>query len=314
MLSITVTNIVDELLSYFLQDVDNYELFVKFYETRYPWLWQKQFSNCQRIGLNIKRCINEISNHLAISPKTFNNISRICLEESDEVKNSVVNKYNDCFDANVKVYIYIDLNCGAGWATQSKQTYLVLIGVKSLIDLGFNTRNTIKKILFHEFGHIVSWMYRNKIEEIESLEQKDYDPIYMLYSEGLAQRIAYDFLKSNCWFQPKKWYYWCERNFENLAQEYFQRMLNNRSVDDFFNIMLSYKDKTQTGYFIGLKFINYLENKYSIEEITKLELSDVEKHIFNFLLKNSQHRRKHGVCGSLRSTKCLSELRKHRYR
>ncbi len=187
-----------------------------------------------------------------------------------------------CFGVESSMYnivIYVGLENGAGWVTEFLEKPSILFGLEAISRLNWSSRTF--GLVAHEFGHLVHRMLRD--ENIEKLENEE---IYLLYTEGIAQRIE-DFISGRPWhLEEKRWFEWCQRNNELLKKEFLRRVEEGEGLNMLFGSWYSFMGWKFTGYYLSYEFILWLEKEYnySIKEIMKIGLSEIKEKIMEFLV------------------------------
>lgn len=180
------------------------------------------------------------------------------------------------------VVIYVGLENGAGWVTEFAGKPSVLFGIEAIAELGWYER--IGGLVAHELGHVVHWLLRG--EDLEKLEEEE--QAFWLYTEGFAQRIE-DLATGRPWhLESEGWFEWCSENEATLKGEFLRRMEANEPLNPFFGSWYRLFGKQFTGYYLGYRFIRWLERDYPLEEIAKLEKKELKHRILRFLRGLSQ--------------------------
>ena len=204
---------------------------------------------------------------------------RLAHEKLLEVLPRVETKIEGLFGVKPEDYnvvIYVGLENGAGWVTEFLGKPSVLFGLEAIAELGWYER--LEGLVAHELGHVVHWFLRG--ENIEELED---EPAMGLYTEGFAQRVE-DSVCGRPWhLEEEGWFEWCERNEGLLKGEFLRRIHENEPLNPFFGSWYTLFGKQFTGYYLGYRFIRWLEGSYSIEKIAKLESGEVTRAILRFL-------------------------------
>ncbi|QDA31317.1 hypothetical protein FH039_06510 [Thermococcus indicus] len=174
------------------------------------------------------------------------------------------------------IVIYVGLENGAGWVTEFKGKPAILFGLEAVAELGWY--DGIAGLIAHEFGHLVHWLMRN--EDLEKLEE---NAIMGLYTEGFAQRVE-DSITGRPWhLEYDGWFEWCTRNERRIKEEFARRVRENEPLNPFFGSWYELFGMKFTGYYLGYRFIRWLEETLSFEEIAKLEKEKVRGMILEFL-------------------------------
>ena len=93
-------------------------------------------------------------------------------------------------------------------------------------ELGWHVEPYLSGLIVHEIGHLLHMAWRGEWEKFEELEEQD--PLFMLYSEGFAQRCEHTILGKESWHQAQSeyWISWCRQNRGWLAIEFLKKVEN----------------------------------------------------------------------------------------
>lgn len=184
-------------------------------------------------------------------------------------------------EPEVNIILYLGLCNAAGWATTLDNKDAILLGAEKIIELGWQEEKTMEALIFHELGHIWHKLYGN-------LEPAAHYPgehsLVQLYQEGVAMRCQQILCQDDGMYHQNKdgWLDWCMENTEELKQEYFRRVANNESTQDFFGDWCSYQGHSDVGYYLGCQFIKYLEKEYTLVQIANLNISELGRAFTSF--------------------------------
>ncbi|WCN28973.1 hypothetical protein [Thermococcus kodakarensis] len=196
-----------------------------------------------------------------------------------EVLPRMETKIEELFGIKPKDYnvvLYIGIENGAGWVTEFLGKPPILFGLEAIAKLKWYSK--LEGLVVHEFGHLVHWLLRG--ENIERLEDEQ---MFLLYTEGFAQRIE-DIIIGRPWhLEEEGWFEWCEENEGLLKAEFLRRIQEKEPLNPFFGSWYTLFGKRFLGYYIGYKFICWLEKDYSLEEISKLKREEIKGKILKFL-------------------------------
>ncbi|NJE61103.1 hypothetical protein [Thermococcus sp. 21S7] len=174
------------------------------------------------------------------------------------------------------VVIYVGLENGAGWVTEFMGRPSILFGLEAIAELNWYDR--LEGLVAHEFGHLVHWVLRG--EDIEKFEDEG---MMWLYTEGFAQRVE-DIVTGRPWhLEYDGWFEWCTRNERRIKEEFSRRIRENEPLNPFFGSWYELFGMKFTGYYLGYRFIRWLEETLSFEEIAKLKKERVRGMILEFL-------------------------------
>lgn len=83
--------------------------------------------------------------------------------------------------------------------------------------------------------------------------------------------------KDDFYHQNKgNWLEWCKENQSFLYKEYIRRIDCGESVRDFFGDWSNYQGKSDVGYYLGCEFVKTLLEKYTLNQLANLSLSEIE--------------------------------------
>ncbi len=171
------------------------------------------------------------------------------------------------------IIFYLGLGNAAGWAFRQGDDGYLLLGVEKIIELNWDELLDLQALLYHEAGHLIHQKY-----QVDDLD-KDYDGVWRLYIEGLAMVIEQELLMNESYFHQNK-AGWLEsiRRLENIYINDFRRRVNLRlSTDDYFGDWCNVFDISDVGYYLGHKFVRRLLEKYSLNELLKMDKLKVEE-------------------------------------
>ncbi len=183
---------------------------------------------------------------------------------------------------DIVAVIYVGIGCGAGWATRYEGQPAVLLGLENIVKERWQTKNRIEGLIAHEIGHLAHIEWRNGWDTFENEEK---NPLFLLYSEGFAQRCEQLITDRDKWHltQDTDWLSWCEKSKGWLAKEFLARLDKSEPVKDFFGSWFDIQGKKYTGYFLGYSFIRELERKYDLREIALLDSDNVRGLTLGYL-------------------------------
>lgn len=260
--------------------IDTFPCFLKYwngskdswieYIKNYPELFEKIKWDYERYKMDWHEHLKLLSKRNVDELKlAHENLLKILPEVEEEMKRLFgVRDYN--------IVIYVGLENGAGWVTEFMGKPSILFGLEAIAELGWYKK--LKGLAIHEFGHLIHWLLRG--ENIESLEDEQ---IMWLYTEGFAQRIE-DLIYGRPWhFEEKGWFEWCEENEEIIKKEFLRRVKEKEPLNPFFGSWYALFGKQYLGYYLGYKFILWLEEEHSLEEIATIEKEVIKRKILEFL-------------------------------
>jgi len=241
-----------------------------------------QYADSILSGLSLK-CINDSISYsfdrdiLPTIIQALNSYDRLeCLKTLfDQIESELMRSIHILFDSepDVLIILYLGLCNGAGWVTQIGKQRVILLGAEKILELNWDTETKLKGLIFHELGHI--WHECKGIARFhgEYLKEK---AILQLYREGIAMVCEQILCHDECYYhQGEEWAEWCKDNLFEIRKEYWKRIENEKSVQDFFGDWNDYKGYPDTGYYLGAQFIRYLMCKQSFDRIASLPYQEL---------------------------------------
>ncbi len=185
-------------------------------------------------------------------------------------------------DFDIILVVYVGIGCGAGWATKYGGRPAILLGLENIAEEKWHTKRRLRGLISHEIGHLAHKEWRSGWG---ISEEKEPDPLFLLYAEGFAQRCEHLISGKETWHlaPDKEWIHWCEQNINWLAGEFLDRVSSRTPVIDFFGSWFDIRGKKQTGYYLGNAFISGLEKIYTLKEIALLDNGDVRELAIEYL-------------------------------
>ncbi|MBC7094357.1 DUF5700 domain-containing putative Zn-dependent protease [Thermococcus sp.] len=260
--------------------IDTFPCFLKYWDgskdswieyiKNYPELFEKIKWDYERYKIDWREYLELLSKRSVDKLKlAYENLLNVLPKVEEKVKKLFdVSEYN--------IVIYVGLENGAGWVTEFKGKPSILFGLEAIAELKWY--NKLKGLIAHEFGHLIHWLLRG--EDIEKLEDEQ---IMWIYTEGFAQRIE-DLISGRPWhLEEPGWFEWCERNEGIIKREFLRRVKENEPLNPFFGSWYTLFGKQYLGYYLGYKFIRWIEQEYSLENIAAVEKEVVKRKILEFL-------------------------------
>ena len=185
---------------------------------------------------------------------------------------------------DVDIILYLGLCSGAGWATDINGKRCVLLGIEKIVELGWQNIDTLSALIYHELGHIWHFILNKELEDSDSIVTTREKAIAQLYEEGIAMLVEQILMDKGEYYHQydKNWLGWCEKNEAMLAKEYLRRIIENDSVQDFFGDWCSFMGHSDTGYFLGCRFIRHMLESYSLKEIATMDIELVSQNFARY--------------------------------
>lgn len=252
------------------------------YMSSYPELLQKQLNDYASLQENWRATASErifpaLSERLTAIRTAHENLLKICSDVYDRSRQAID------FNNDLVCVIYVGLGCGAGWANEYDGKPAILFGLENIAEEGWQEKDTLEGLMAHELGHLVHFEWR-KQADLDSEE----NAWWQLYTEGFAQYCEGVISGRSSWhmrrFEPEKhWQEWCQNNLGWLASEFLRRTNQGEDMRPFFGSWFDLRGQKQTGYFLGHKLIEILQEQMSLREAALL--TDIESRLRPFLVQ-----------------------------
>ncbi len=276
---IKIVNLFDDFLNFYFKNKfeDLFHLWEKFYKEKYENLYLKLVEDLKKDNIDYKE-IGRIS-LFDFGYKT---------NKLKEIKENILKFYDkiykiekDYINFDFQIIIYIGLGISAGWAILFEKDLTILFDLIKIDELNWGSYEKIRGLFSHELSHLIHMNLRGDYDEFE----KENDSVFLLYVEGFAQKFGEYFVQEDIWYMFKdEDLKWCKENQIFLKEEYFKRVKNCESVNDFFGDWYDIKGKKMVGYYLGYKFIEFLENHLNLINISKLNLKEIKDYFLLFHL------------------------------
>lgn len=218
-------------------------------------------------------------------------------------------------DGEIYIIIYVGAGTGAGHVTKYKNRPAMLFGLENIANLNWHNIKTLKGLVFHELGHVIHMIEREKNcpkltktdkeskygEKNEENVLEKYENLiwFRLYEEGIAQRFEHLLQGKETWHMDdqitedgtSQWKSWIDDNYNYICNTFYNRVLNeNHKLSDLFgsdreNSDCNFHGKIQVGYYIGAQMIKEWQKSLSLKKIMKLPEKDIKERVIDYLSK-----------------------------
>lgn len=193
-------------------------------------------------------------------------------------------KVNDCFgnEVGIDIVLYVGLCNGAGWVTNINGRDVILLGVEKILELNWLDEASMCGLIYHELGHVYHTQYGDFNQQSDISEQNF---VWQLFTEGIAmyfeQILVNDF---NYYHQDKNgWLKWCDNHFEQILADFHKDLeAMTKCNQRYFGDWVSYNGRGDVGYYLGTKFVQRLNEKYSFEELINMKIGRVHQEFISF--------------------------------
>ncbi|MBU0493971.1 MAG: hypothetical protein KKA73_30095 [Chloroflexi bacterium] len=239
---------------------DQIDAWANEYMARYPALFAKQTADYASAGVDWRTVARDrVFPHLAERAPRMAAAHDVILA----VHTPVLDQFGARLgvDFSGRLVIYVGLECGAGWATTYEGTPACLLGLEAIANLDRHTPERLRGLIAHELGHLAHMVWRERAGASD-LEESEADPLFLLYSEGFAQRVEHVTLGCDAWHmgdEDQAWLAWCQAHVGALAAEFLRRLDAGEPVREFFGSWYDIQGHSQTGYYLGHEVVRDLE-------------------------------------------------------
>ena len=230
---------------------------------------------------------------------------KLVLDRAKKDIDNIIETEEDIF-----IVIYVGAGTGAGHVTKYKNKPAILFGLENIANLNWYKIDTLTGMIFHELGHIIHMIEREKYisstikENIQSGKQnhenvlKKYEDLiwFRLYEEGTAQRFEHLLQGKETWHMDEmteegdsQWRAWINSNYSYICNTFYNRIKNeNNKLSDLFgsdreNSDCNFHGKIQVGYYIGAQMIKEWQKSLSLKEIMRLPKEEIKERVIDYL-------------------------------
>lgn len=216
-----------------------------------------------------------------VFPKNKHKPARIAfvIETIKENVNSVIDTIRSKYGlylADFQVIIYHGLGNAAGEATNFRGKPTIFFGVEKVVELDWDTKEKILNLIVHEYAHLIHETLQKDGLERKTPHEQD---VFRLYIEGFATYMEeiYDGREKT------EWYRICLEKEADLKHECLKRLKSGISCKEFYGDWWKVLGISDTGYYLGYRFIQHLLEHHGLVEIASFDYQEVEEKLYYFL-------------------------------
>lgn len=237
-----------------------------------------------------EKCLPVI-NEVVKDNNRLEEVSNAFTKITESLNQRLIEEFGKSID--VEIVLYLGLCNGAGWATYINDQKVVLLGVEKIIELKWFLESKFKALIYHELGHIYHDTY-GILTSLTTTNKEKY--IWQLFIEGVAMVFEQKLIKNSNYYHQftNKELKWLEKNIKMIVSDFVKDLESiSQKKQRWFGDWVKYYEISDVGYFLGAKFIHYLLEDYSFDEIILFDLNSVLKLFaifsskFNSSLDNS---------------------------
>ena len=203
------------------------------------------------------------------------------LSVMEELNNKILGLFNRELD--VDIVLYLGLCNAAGWATEINGKSMVLLGIEKIIELDWCSEDDMRGLIYHELGHIFHKTYGIYEQPVRNSSKA---LVWLLFKEGFAMYFEQLLVSNTEYYHQDKngWKQWCDDHIHQIKYDFNNDLSTmNHQTQRYFGDYVSYLGYSDVGYYLGAKFIHYLADKHSIDEIIKFDIGKIFDHYMAFI-------------------------------
>ncbi len=177
------------------------------------------------------------------------------------------------------VFVILPIGYG-GWGTSCEDEPAVLLGLDTIVGLGWTDGEALTGLVAHELGHVLHQVWRKRV----GLEWGR-GPFWLLYDEGFGQRCEHVLVGYEDWHMARgqdDWLAWCQAHTGWLAAEYLRAVAAGEPVYRFFGGSwpeYHIEGRHQCAYFLGHEIIRQWEGQKALKEIALLPVEEADRRV-----------------------------------
>ena len=183
---------------------------------------------------------------------------------------------------DVTIILYVGLCNGAGWVVNLDSKQYVLLGIEKIIELDWCGINAMYGLIYHELGHIYQMQYG-----ILTRGYKGTDAfLWQLFTEGIAMYFEQRLIGDDNFFNQNVngWLEWCDANIYSIKIDFNNDLVNMTCGNQrYFGDWVSYNGQSDVGYYLGARFVQWLNKRYTFDEMIHLDVSIIRVEMDSYL-------------------------------
>ena len=200
---------------------------------------------------------------------------------TNQLEDKIVNRFGKSVDADI--FLYLGLCNGAGWATTINGKTTVLLGIEKILELNWCGIDEMNALIIHELGHVYHSQYGKGAIKAEALPDEF---LWQLFREGIAMVFEQEIIGDSEYYHQDKngWLKWCDNHFD-LIKESFARDIKTMTHENqrYFGDWVNFEGHSDTGYYLGTKFVRFLMESDPFENIIMYDVDKVRSSFGAFL-------------------------------
>lgn len=176
---------------------------------------------------------------------------------------------------DAEVVLMLGLGNGAGWATTLNGKPTVLLGIEKIVELHWCSEDDMNGLVLHELGHVYAAQFGTSLSP--SREQR---LLAQLFSEGIAMVFEQELVGNPDYFHQNVngWTTWCHEHLSAIAHCFAAEAARlTRETQRYFGDWVSFEGYPDVGYYLGARFVRFLMEKMTFDEVLRLPLSQIQQ-------------------------------------
>ena len=225
--------------------------------------------------VSFKKDYLPILNNVINQKEKLDELQKNFIKVTESLEDNILKKFNKTID--VEIVLYLGLCNGAGWVAEIENKVYCLLGIEKILELNWYDMNSLYGLIYHELGHVYQKQYGVLEREFDNNKHQF---LWQLFTEGIAMYFEQTLIADYEYYHQDKndWKSWCDNHIKLIAQD-FNNELDIMTFDNqrYFGDWVYYDGYSDTGYYLGTKFTQYICNQYDFDDILSFDIIIVEQ-------------------------------------
>ena len=225
--------------------------------------------------VSFKKDYLPIINNVINQKEKLDELQKNFIKVTESLEDNILKKFNKTID--VEIVLYLGLCNGAGWVSEIENKVYCLLGIEKILELNWYDMNSLYGLIYHELGHVYQKQYGVLEREFDNNKHQF---LWQLFTEGIAMYFEQTLIADYEYYHQDKndWKAWCDNHIKLIAQD-FNNELDIMTFDNqrYFGDWVYYDGYSDTGYYLGTKFTQYICKQYDFDDILSFDIIIVEQ-------------------------------------
>lgn len=225
--------------------------------------------------VSFKKDYLPILNNVINQNEKLDELQKNFIKVTESLEDNILKKFNKTID--VEIVLYLGLCNGAGWVVEIENKVYCLLGIEKILELNWYDMNSLYGLIYHELGHVYQKQYGVLEREFDNNKHQF---LWQLFTEGIAMYFEQTLIADYEYYHQDKndWKAWCDNHIKLIAQD-FNNELDIMTYDNqrYFGDWVYYDGYSDTGYYLGTKFTQYICKQYDFDDILSFDIIIVEQ-------------------------------------